>query len=527
MRLSLVVILLAAACSKPAPPDACLDGLRPTPARLLTRFELDNTLRELTLDTTRPAQALLPVEPLALGLDNNADLHKVTADYQARLLDLAEQVAARALRDHRAELLPCSTPNAACGQKLVETFGRRAFRRPLTAAEVSPFVEVFETVLALEGFDAAAEATVTAVLMSPQFLYRLEPFVGPVAVETVSAAALASRLSYFLWGTMPDEQLLAAAESGALANPDVLVQHATRMLKDARAADPAAHFFSLYLGSDGLRGLEKDPTTYPAFTPAMRDSWQRSLDLYLGDVFTRERTLKAALTSGVLFVDENMGGMYGNGPVPAGQFIRLEMPLTQRSGLLTQPGFLARLSAPDQSSPVRRGVFVLEKVLCEHVAAPPPEVMAVPPEIDPSLTTRERFAVHTTTAGCSGCHIRIDGIGFGFEHYDGIGAYREKDNGKPVDASGEVAQVTDSSLEGKFNGASELMGHLAGARQVHDCMATQWYRYAAGRVETGGDRCSVSSVQQAFFDSGGDFDALRLAVVKSPSFAVHAQEVTP
>lgn len=525
-RLLLVCCALAGACTKPQPQEpACTDGLRATPARLLTRFELDNTLRDLVLDDTKPGQ-LMPVEPLALGLDNNADVNTVTADYQARLLDVAEQVAARAVQQHAAELLPCTTKDLTCGKAFIEAFGRRAFRRPLVPDERSTFSELFETALAAEGFDAAVETTLTAFLMAPQFLYRLEPFMGPVAVEPLQAHALASRLSYFLWGTMPDEALLASAETGALIREDELAAQTERMLKDRRATDPAAHFFSLYLRLDLLNGLEKDAAMYPAFTTAMRASWQRSIELYVGDVFAKQPTLSNALTSNALFVDENMGGMYGNGPVPAGEFRRLEMPSTQRAGLLTQPGFLARLSAPNQSSPVRRGVFVLEKVMCEMVAPPPPTVMAVPPQIDPALTTRERFAIHSNTAGCSGCHLRIDGIGFGFEHYDGIGAWRETDNMKPVDASGEVVDANEPALDGPYDGAPALLSRLSTSRQVHDCMATQWYRFAQGRVETEGDACSLKAVQGEYFDKGGNFDTLRTAVAKSAVFRAHAQEVT-
>lgn len=516
----LLFLLLLAGCPKPPPPPepACTDGLRPTAARLLTRFEVDHTLRDLVHDETRPGQ-LLPPEPLALGFDNNSDVYTVTTDFQTRLLDVAEQVASRAVRERRAELLPCSTADLACGRAFVETFGRRAFRRALTAEERDLFGELFETALAAEGFDAAVETTLTAFLMSPQFLYRLEAFATTADVEPLAPTALASRLSYFLWGSMPDDALLAAAETGAL---DV-EQQAARMLKDPRAARAPAHFFSLYLGLDALDGIEKDPALYPSFTAAMRGSWQQSIDLYVGDVMAKGRTLSSALTSSVLFVDEQMGASYGMGPVPAGEFLRLEMPLAQRSGLLTQPGLLARLASPDQSSPVRRGVFVLEKVMCESVPPPPPSVMAVPPKVDASSTTRERYDVHGHTAGCSGCHVRLDGIGFGFEHYDGVGAYRNTDNGKSVDATGEVVQANEPALDGPFDSAPALVKRLSTARQVHDCMATQWYRYAAGRVETQGDQCSLQGVQQQFFERGGDFDALRTAVVKSPAFASHAR----
>lgn len=526
LRRLLTVFALLCACHKPEPVPECTEGLRASPLRLLTRFEVDNTLSDLVKDNTRAGQGL-PAEPLALGLDNNGDVLKVTSDFQSRLLDVAETVAHRAVTEHKSELLPCTTADAACGQKFIEAFGRRAFRRPLTAAESATFGDLFAAGLMNDGFDAAVEWTVTAFIMSPQFLYRLEAFSGDGKVEAVDAYALASRVSYFVWGTMPDEPLLASAESGKLLESNELEAQVDRMLKDARAQSMPGHFYSLWLDLDAVVSVEKSAAVYPDFKPSVRASWRQSMEMYVGDVFSKSHTLESLLTSSVLYVDQEMGGMYGNGPVPAGAFVRLEMPTDRRAGLVTQPGFLARLSSPDQSSPVRRGVFVLDKVMCESIAPPPPTVLAVPPPIDPTHTTRERFAIHAETAGCSGCHIRMDGIGFGFEHYDGIGAYRTTDNGKPVDATGEVVQANETALDGPFDGAPALMSRLGKARQVHDCATTQWYRYALGRVETEADACSITSVQTEFFEHGGDFDALRRAIAKSASFRYHAQEVQP
>jgi hypothetical protein len=231
------------------------------------------------------------------------------------------------------------------------------------------------------------------------------------------------------------------------------------------------------------------------------------------------------LTSNVLFVDSQMGAMYGMGAVPDGQLQRLEMPPEQRTGLLSQPGFLAKLASPDQSSPVRRGVFVLQNVLCEQVAPPPPTVMAVPPKVDPTSTTRQRFDIHGNTPGCSGCHLRLDGLGFGFEHYDGMGAYRTTDNGQTVDATGDI-EASDKTLRGAFDGVPDLMSRLVTSREVHDCAGTQWFRYALGRVETQQDACSLTGAQKDFFDAQGDFDTLRVSIAMSASFRNH-NEVVP
>ncbi len=510
-------------CPKaPEPVPDCSQSVAPAPLRLLTRFELDNTLRDLVGDTTRPAKAL-PAEPLIMGLDNNGDVLQVTPAYQSALLDVAEQVARRAVTERKASLVSCAVRDAACGRSFVDAFGEQAFRRPLTTEERAVFSTLFEQGLAAEGFDGALEWTITGFLMSPQFLYRLEPYSTASTVERLDGPALAARMSYFLWGTMPDRELREAAATGALERPEQFNAQLDRMLADARAADPAAHFFALWLDLDQVEGLEKDTKLYPAFDARLRPAWRRSIELFVGDVFQTTRTLPSLMTSRALFVNDAMGGMYGEGPVSGTDFTKLQMPADRRAGLLTQPGLLARLASPDQSSPVRRGVFTLERVMCEHIAPPPPSVMAAPPPVDPSSTTRERFAEHSKSPGCAGCHVRIDGIGFGFEHYDGVGAYRTTDNGKPIDAKGEVVGAAETGLDGAFDGAIALTERLSGSRQVHDCLAAQWYRYALGRVEAEADACGVDAVKARFFEAGGDFNALRRALVESPAFRSHAR----
>lgn len=516
--------VFAFGCKQPTedPQDPCVQDLRPAPLRLLTRFEVDNTLRDLVGETARPAQGL-PAEPLAMGLDNNGEFVQVTSAYQSALLDVAEQVASRAIAERKTKLVSCAVEDASCGRAFVESFGKRAFRRPLTAGERDQFVELFDQGLAAEGFNGALEWTLTAFLMSPQFLYRLEPYATDRAVEPLGPHALASRLSYFLWGSMPDEALLEAASTGALESRERFAAEVQRLIDDPRSAAPAAHFFSLWVELDAIGGLEKSAALYPAFDARMRPSWQRSIELYVSDAFRTKPSLPSLLSSRTLFVDDAMGAMYGDGPVAAGAFVKLEMPADSRAGLLTQPGLLARLASPDQSSPIRRGVFTLERVMCEHIAPPPPTVMAAPPPVDPSSTTRERFAEHSKSPGCAGCHLRIDGIGFGFESYDAIGAYRTTDNGRPVNAKGEIVGANESALDGPFDGAVALAQRLALSRQVHDCMSTQWYRYALGRLEADADACNLEGIQPRFFESGGDFNTLRTTIVQSPAFRNHAR----
>src|SRR6185503_210726 len=188
----------------------------------------------------------------------------------------------------------------------------------------------------------------------------------------------------------------------------------------------------------------------------------------------------------------------------------------QRAGMLTQAGFLSVHALPNQSSPVTRGKFIRELLMCQPPSPPPPDLNVTPPEVDPTRSTRERFAQHTANPACASCHALMDPIGFGFESYDAIGRFRTVDGNKPVDASGEIVRSMD--LDGKFRGARELAEKLGASRQVHDCVATQWFRYAFGRFDSPGDTCSLAELRQSFMASGGDLRELLVALTQTESF---------
>ena len=504
-------------------PAACIQAPVDAPARLLTREEYNNTVRDLLGDSTRPADAF-PAEPRVLGFENNSDAHRVNALLVSRYLEAAEQVSARALAERRAHLIPCD-PVAlgaeACGALFVDQFAPRAYRRPLTDEERTSLLTFFREILAKEGFDAAVEWTVQVVLQSPQFLYRVEQggrLDGDLAWLT--PYELASRLSYFLWSSLPDDALLEAARTGELATEAGLEKHARRMLEDPKARDTIQSFFRQWLHLDGMEKLEKNTHAHPDFKPAVAPAWRRGLELFIEDtVWNGEGTLEALFTSPVLFVDQHTAPVYGMElPPGAATFARMEMPSEQRRGLLTQPGLLAALAGPYDSSPVQRGIFVRERFLCESIPAPPANIPIIPPDPDPNSTTRERFAQHTADPTCAGCHHLIDPVGFGFEQYDALGRYRETENGKPIDATGSVTNVRDPALEGPFNGVAELSERFARSALVQDCVATQWYRFALGRLEAEEDGCSVRDVKHAFERSGGSFRELLVAITRTPAF---------
>lgn len=519
--------LWGAGCKKTEPPPApspdkpekgVCEGPRATPLRLLTRREYNNTVRDVLGDSTSPANAL-PREPVALGFENNADVLQATTDGVARYLDVAETVAAAAVRDRKSRLISCTTQNLACGQAFIDTFGRRLFRRAVEADEKAALSKLFGDALTRDGFDVALEWTLAAMLQSPQFLYR--PELGAEvdlrkASMPLSSWDLASKLSYFLWASAPDDALLDAAARDELVDSTKLEAQARRLLADPRATDGLVYLLDQLFRTQEIGGLEKNPAVYPAWSAPLASSVQQSFALFLTQIASREGTLAALLTSPTLYVDDKMAAYAGTPGAPT--FTAMTMSTQERVGVLTQPGFLARLSGPDQSSPIRRGIFVLEKLMCQPPPPPPGGVAITAPPLRADMTTRERFAQHSQDPNCAGCHRLIDAVGFGFENYDGVGVRREMDNGKPVDASGNIIGARDATLLGPYTTVSTLASRLAGSRQVHDCMASHVLRYALGRADGAEDACSLADAQSAFFTGGGKFKDLQLSIVLSASF---------
>lgn len=489
--------------------------------RLLTRAEYDFTVADLLGETGNPSRDF-PREPIVHGFDNDSKSLNVTDESVSRYLETAETIAAGVMMNRRQLIVPCTTRDTACAERFIATTGRRLFRRTLTVDERAAFSVFFQRVLASESsFDTATEWTLQAMLQSPQFLYRFEEGSAPPSKwdmrTPLLATELATRLSYLIWASAPDESLLDAAEAGLLEDPAVLEGHARRLLADERAMRGRMRFMSLWLRTEDIPRLAKDPVLYPTFNPALAAAWERSLDLFLRDSLTREGTLKALLTSDRMYVNDTMQS-YANRSGLGADFTPVAMPDAQRLGLLTQPGLLARLSSPDQSSPIRRGIFVLEKFLCQPPPPPPPGVNAVPPPPNTGTTTRERFKQHSADAACAGCHSLIDPVGFSFEHYDGVGSFRTHDNGKPVDASGSIYAAYDDEMSGDFTGVPQLSRKLAESKQVHDCVASDWLRFAMGRGLGEGDQCSLTQVQDTFMKSSGRFDDLLVAIVMSDTF---------
>jgi hypothetical protein len=491
--------------------------------RLLTRYEYDNTIRDLLGDETAPARAF-PPENQTTAFENNYVDHRASKDLVRQYMDASESIAARAVDERLGSLLPCDplvVGEAVCGHLLVETLLPRAFRRPANDAEIAAFISLFDASHGEFGFSEAVALVLQATLQSPQFLYRVElqPEVpAPGDVVVVEGHEMASRLSYFLTASMPDDELLAAADAGTLATAEGIEAQARRLLETDAGRQAVREFHRQWLRLSALPGVSKDPALFPTLDHATAgEGWKQSVEAFAEYVFfDGDGTLATLLESDAVFLTPALAAEYGAGaPDPVTGAYTLP---GEHAGLLTQPGLMALLSFPDQSSPIARGVFVRERLLCQHLPAPPNNVVIEPPDPDPNATTRERFAQHTEDPSCAGCHALIDPLGFGFEHYDAIGNYRAVENGLAVDARGELTAIEDAEAGGAFDGAQQLAGMLAASDDFSDCVVHQWTTFALGREPTEADECSVAHVRQSLTDSGGDLREMLVAITTSDAF---------
>lgn len=500
--------------------------LAPPTTRLLTRLEYHNTVIALFGDVGQPTEDF-PPETTALGF-GNGQAHGPNPLLVNRYLNAAEEVSTFVVENNLDNLIACDPENngaVTCGEAFIQEWGTKIFRRPLDFNEFLIFHSLYLSAFSQWGFETAIRLALQAMLQSPQFLYRIELGLPAQTNETIvmlSGYELASRLSFLLWNAPPDTELLEFASSEALLTTAGLEQQARRLLDDDRAKETLHDFHQQWLGLEKLSGMTKDTSVFPAFNEEVRTAWESEMRQFIEYAFwDSDDPLATFFESPTSFVNAELAEIYNlDGEFAADSFTPVDLSSSMRSGILTQPGLLSVLAYPDQSSPIARGIFVREKLLCEPLPAPPDDIPIIPPDPNPDATTRERFAQHTQSPSCQGCHVLIDPIGFGFEAYDGMGNWRATENGLPIDTSGELLYTHsgDPLLEGPFDGVFELSSRLQQSEQVKNCITTQWFRYSMGRHEETSDQCGLETIQHAFSETNGDVKELLVALVMRDFF---------
>ena len=469
-----------------------------------------------------PASAIAPDERIG-PFDSNT-----TAPITDLLVQQHGEVAAAlALRaqPRMSEIAGCdlaADTTSACASEFVERFGLRVYRRPLEATEIAAYVALYElgrTQAAENGFRMVVEA----MLQSPFFIYHSdvgEAGVPSVEPEPLTPFELASRLSYFLWDTMPDATLFTLAEQGTLSDPVVLEAQVQRMLDDPRATFAIPSFHLQWLGIRDMEGVEKAPELFPSFGPDVVRAMIEETANFSDYVIRRGDGLISTLfTADFSIIDGPLFDLYGvNAPAGFTPGQPVELNPDERSGILTQGAFLATHAHRDQTSPVHRGLFVRENILCQTIPPPPPNVIPTPPAPTPGTTTRERIAVHQSEASCAGCHRMMDQIGLGFEAYDAAGGFRSTEDNRPVDDTGTLIETGDPSIDGAFDGALELSERLGSSEVVQECMARQWFRFALGRSIANDDVCSLQTMKERLAASGGNMRELLSSIILSDAF---------
>jgi len=499
-----------------------------TPIRRLTRFEYNNTVRDLLGDTTDPADVLPPEEEVA-GFNNQAAALTSSDLLIEQYMKVAEDVGARAVLDIDALLPECDPGldgNDTCALSFIQDFGRRAFRRPLSQTETERLKSVFDWAVNdpdLGRFEDGIQVVIEATLQSPSFLYRPElggetPVEGDVVPFT--SWEMATKLSYMLWNTMPDAALFAAAEADQLTTKEQIAAQATRMLDDDKARDLIRNFHTQWLLLTHLDSVTKDTNVYPAFNGSLRPLWTEEIQAFVEHVILEgDGSLRTLLTANYSFMNEELASFYGDDvtdAVTGPEFRQVQLDPNRRAGFLTSAGLMATHANVNQSSPVFRGKFIREQLMCNTLPLPPNDLVIEPPELDPEKTTKEQFEEIGANPACAGCHTLMNPIGFIFENYDGTGQWRDQQNGKDIDATGEVVQTDD--IDGVYDGAVELASALAGSTQVQECVSSQWFRFAYNRTVTSEDSCSVEQLNDVFRSSDFNIRALLVALTQTNAF---------
>jgi mono/diheme cytochrome c family protein len=424
----------------------------------------------------------------------------------------------------RRRIFICSPASASeeesCARRILSALARRAYRRPVNAADVQNLIPFYTAGRAEGGFELGIERALQRLLVSPQFLFRIERDPASAAAGTAHAISdleLASRLSFFLWGSIPDDELLDLAIQGKLRQPGVLEKQVSRMMADARSAPLVSNFAEQWLYLRDLDIKKPNEILFADFDESLRDAFRRETDLFLDSVLRGNRTVLELLSANYTFVNERLAKHYGIPKVHGSEFRRVIFPPSSpRGGLLGQGSILTITSYANRTSPVNRGKWVLENLLSSAPPPPPPNVPALKTdgkEPGKMLTMREAMVQHRAMPACAGCHSRMDSIGFAMENFDAVGRWRDRDGENPIDASGVFPSGE------KFDGMGGLKAALLGhPEQFVSTVSEKLLMYALGRNVQYFDEPAVRAIVKGAAPGNYTFASLVLGVVRSVPF---------
>ncbi|HEY1496688.1 MAG TPA: DUF1592 domain-containing protein [Candidatus Solibacter sp.] len=405
-----------------------------------------------------------------------------------------------------------------CARRILSTIGRRAFRRTVTDADLKPLLSFYRTGRTEGDFDLGIEQAIRAILVSPDFLFRIEqdpPNAAPGSVYRISDFEFASRLSFFLWSSVPDDTLLDLAEKKKLRDPAVLTAQLRRMLDDPRADSLVSNFSGQWLYTRALSQQKPDPDAFPEFDESLRAGFQHETELFFQNILREDRPLLELLDANYTFVNQRLAEHYGIPNIYGPQFRKVTLADANRGGLLGQGSLLTVTSYPNRTSVVQRGKWILDNLLGSPTPPPPPVPdLVTHAENGKKLTMREAMEKHRSQAVCQSCHARMDPIGFSLENYDGVGKWRGEDDGSPIDATGKLPGGA------KFEGPAGLKQLLAAnyRDQFYSTVTAKLLTYALGRGLEYYDQPAVRAIIGQASRENYRMSAFVAAIVNSTPF---------
>ena len=517
--------------------------------RRLNRAEYNNTIRDL-MGVDFSAAANFPLDEVGYGFDNIGDVLSLSPILMEKYLAAAERIVSQAVL---SELLGCPpllsesrahpSPKALAtdrhpkksaraeesdlesARRFFTAFVPRAYRRPASPEEIQRLLGLTSNALEQNAnLEESVGIAVQAVLASPGFLYRweLDPEVEDgdsqnlaTAVRSLNPYEFASRLSYFLWSSMPDDVLFELAAAGTLLEPAVVETQVRRMLADPKSTALATNFAGQWLQFRQIETIAPDPELFPAFDEELRQAMRRESELFFEAVMREDRSILEFLDADFTFVNRRLADHYQIAGEFGAEFQRVRLdPQSARGGILTQAGTLALTANPTRTSPVIRGKWVLEQILGTPPPPPPPEVeeLEESQEAAAAASLRERLEIHRSQAECAVCHAKMDPIGFAFENFDAVGAWRDLDGAFPIDASGELPDGR------RFNGHKELIAILKTEETFPRTVVEKMLTFALGRGLEYYDKCATDEILSAAKKADFRFSALVVAIVMSDPF---------
>ncbi len=495
--------------------------------RRLNRNEYNNTVNDLIGLDLKLADDF-PSDDVGNGFDNVGDVLTLSPILMEKYLAAAKQIAIEVIKNPEASKLvfpaQSNDPNdldeaVAVARENATHFASRAFRRSLNAEESERFLDLMKaTWEANASKDEIMQTLITVVLASPHFIYRIEDddpkdFVD--GIRPLNDFELASRLSYFLWSSMPDERLFDLARTGKLHTPEQLSSEVDRMLADSKSKALVDNFAGQWLQLRDLEALSPDPIKFASFDAKLRQSMRRETELLFSSILNENKSVLELLSTDSTYVDERLAKHYGIDGIYGDGFQKVDVR-GKRRGVLMHGSILLLTSNPTRTSPVKRGKWVLENLLAEPPPPPPPNVPELGADGEALGTLRQQMEQHRANPNCAVCHVKMDAVGFGLENFDAIGSWRVADGRETIDPSGVLPGGRT------FNGPLDLVQILVDDKKAEfcRCMSMKMLTYALGRGLGVADRCTVSSIVNNLAKNEYRFSTLIKSIVTSPPFTL-------